>query len=439
MMVAVMLGDMNENEFREFCAKVLKWLGYREVEVVYGRPDFWGDIRLVSPKGEKVMVLCVHRLGRDVERDEIYGFCEALLNSSYDKGIIICTGRLSRDALKVIDSLNGGVEVWGLPRFREVANEVGVKLGEMTYDTEDVALPAMTKDKIIEYVVSELLNIKGFTYMGDAGFDVEIDIEYMPVYRIEYRLMRSSLGERVVVKKWEGFQIVYIDGRDGDHLPHLNIFDDMPFEPLRRAESHKIHDFTLTAEQAVERVYGIFGGRYAGTGSREVQGPEGFNVTKVSTYRPGIEITSVTKVFLSIFKINVRILDKAYFITCYTKPPNHVYMILNNLTHCKKCHKDLPSKELAVCNKCGEVLHYRIIERFKHTCWKCLKIVCEECATTRRKWVMIPVRYCRTCSQEEGKNEGKRKQHQMYEETPMALSKPTPSNNAPSINDNMKK
>jgi hypothetical protein len=439
MVVAVMLGDMNENEFRDFCAKVLKWLGYREVEVVSGRPDFWGDIRLVSPKGEKVMALCVHRLGRDVERDEIYSFCEALLNSSYDKGIIICTGRLSRDALKVIDSLSGRVEVWGLQRFREMANEAGVKLGEMTYDTEDVALPAMTKDKIIEYVVSELLNIRGFTSMGDAGFDVEIDIEYMPVYRIEYRLMGSSLGERVVVKKWEGFQIVYIDGRDGDHLPHLNIFDDMPFEPLRRAESHKIHDFTLTAEQAVERVYGIFGGRYAGTGSREVQGPEGFNVTKVSTYRPGIEITSVTKVFLSIFKINVRILDKAYFITCYTKPPNHVYMILNNLTHCKKCHKDLPSKELAVCNKCGEVLHYRIIERFKHTCWKCLKIVCEECATTRRKWVMIPVRYCRTCSQEEGKNEGKRKQHQMYEETPMALSKPTPSNNAPSINDNMKK
>jgi hypothetical protein len=439
MVVAVMLGDMNENEFRDFCAKVLKWLGYREVEVVSGRPDFWGDIRLVSPKGEKVMVLCVHRLGRDVERDEIYSFCEALLNSSYDKGIIICTGRLSRDALKVIDSLSGRVEVWGLQRFREMANKAGVKLGEMTYDTEDVALPAMTKDKIIEYVVSELLNIRGFTSMGDAGFDVEIDIEYMPVYRIEYRLMRSSLGERVVVKKWEGFQIVYIDGRDGERLPHLNIFDDMPFEPLRRAESHKIHDFTLTAEQAVERVYGIFGGRYAGTGSRDVEGPEGFNVMKVSTYRPGIEITSVTKVFLPIFNIKVRILKKAYIIKCYTKPPNNVYTIINNLTHCKKCHKDLPSKELAVCNKCGEVLHYRIIERFKHTCWKCLKIVCEECATTRRKWVMIPVRYCRTCSQEEGKNEGKRKQHQMYEETPMALSKPTPSNNAPSINDNMKK
>jgi hypothetical protein len=27
-MVAVMLGDMNENEFKDFCAKVLKWLGY---------------------------------------------------------------------------------------------------------------------------------------------------------------------------------------------------------------------------------------------------------------------------------------------------------------------------------------------------------------------------------------------------------------------------
>jgi hypothetical protein len=102
------------------------------------------------------MVLCIHRLGRDVGRDEIYCFCEALLNSSYDKGIIICTGRLSRDALKVIDSLNGRVEVWGLPRFREMANEAGVKLGEMTYDTEDVALPAMTKDKITEYVVSAL-------------------------------------------------------------------------------------------------------------------------------------------------------------------------------------------------------------------------------------------------------------------------------------------
>jgi hypothetical protein len=435
-MAAPMLGEMNENEFKEFCAQVLKRLGYREVEVVSGRQDFWGDIKMVSPEKEKAIVLCIHRLGRDVERDEIYGFCEALLNSSYDKGIIICTGRLSRDALKVIDSLSGRVEVWGLQRFREMANEVGVKLGEMTYDTEDVALPAMTKDKIIEYVVSELLNIRGFTSMGDAGFDVEIDIEYMPVYRIEYRLMRSSLGERVVVKKWEGFQIVYIDGRDGDHLPHLNIFDDMPLEPLRRAESHTIHDFTLTAEQAVERVYGIFDGGYAETESRDVERFESFNVTKVSTYRPNIEITSITKVFLPIFKINVRILDKAYFIICCTKPPNNVYTILNNLTRCRKCHKDLPSKKLAVCHEFGEILHYRIIERFKHTCWKCLKILCERCATTRRKWYIIPARYCKTCSQEEeGKNEGKRTQHQMHRVTITALSKSTPpKNNSLSIN-----
>jgi hypothetical protein len=435
-MAALMLGEMNENEFKEFCAQVLKRLGYREVEVVSGRQDFWGDIKMVSPEKEKAIVLCIHRLGREVGKDEIYCFCEALLNSSYDKGIIICTGRLSRDALKVIDSLNGRVEVWGLPRFREMANEVGVKLGEMTYDTEDVALPAMTKDKIIDYVVSELLNIRGFTSIGDAGFDVEIDIEYMPVYRIEYRLMRSSLGERVVVKKWEGFQIVYIDGRDGDHFPHLNIFDDMPFEPLRRAESHTIHDFTLTAEQAVERVYGIFDGGYAGTESRDVERFESFNVTKVSTYRPNIEITSITKVFLPIFKINVRILDKAYFIICYTKPPNNVYTILNNLTRCRKCHKDLPSKELAVCHECGEILHYRIIERFKHTCWKCLKILCERCATTRKKWYIIPARYCKTCSQEEeGENEGKRTQHQMHRVTITALSKSTPpKNNSLSIN-----
>jgi hypothetical protein len=382
---------------------------------------------MVSPEKEKAIVLCIHRLGREVGKDEIHCFCEALLNSSYDKGIIICTGRLSRDALKVIDSLNGRVEVWGLPRFREMANEAGVKLGEMTYDTEDVALPAMTKDKITEYVVSELLNIKGFTSIGDAGFDVEIEIEYIPVYRVECRFHKSVFPEGVLVKKWEGFQIAYIDGRDGEHLPHLNIFDDMPLEPLRRAESHTILDFTLTAEQAIERVYGIFGGRYAGTGSREVEGPEGFNVTKVSTYRPNIEITSITKVFLPIFKINVRILDKAYFITCHTKPPNNVYTILNNLTRCRKCHKDLPSKQLAVCNECGEILHYRVIESFTHICWKCWKIICEECATTRRKRHIIPARYCRTCSQEEdGKNEGKRKQHQIDEETPMALSKPTP-------------
>jgi hypothetical protein len=382
---------------------------------------------MVSPEKERAIVLCIHRLGREVGKDEIHCFCEALLNSSYDKGIIICTGRLSRDALKVIDSLNGRVEVWGLPRFREMANEAGVKLGEMTYDTEDVALPAMTKDKITEYVVSELLNIRGFTSIGDAGFDVEIEIEYIPVYRVECRFHKSVFPEGVLVKKWEGFQIAYIDGRDGEHLPHLNIFDDMPLEPLRRAESHTILDFTLTAEQAIERVYGIFGGRYAGTGSREVEGPEGFNVTKVSTYRPNIEITSITKVFLPIFKINVRILDKAYFITCHTKPPNNVYTILNNLTRCRKCHKDLPSKQLAVCNECGEILHYRVIESFTHICWKCWKIICEECATTRRKRHIIPARYCRTCSQEEdGKNEGKRKQHQIDEETPMALSKPTP-------------
>jgi hypothetical protein len=47
----------------------------------------------------------------------------------------------------------------------------------------------------------------------------------------------------------------------------------------------------------------------------------------------------------------------------------------------------------------------------------------------KEKMVIIRARYCRTCSQEEeGKNERKRTHHQMDEETPMALSKPTPTN-----------
>jgi hypothetical protein len=416
-MAALMLGEMNENEFKEFCAQVLKRLGYREVEVVSGRQDFWGDIKMVSPEKEKAIVLCIHRLGREVGKDEIYGFCEALNKSEYDKGIIICTGRVSKDVLQFIDSLDGRVELWDLARFMKMVNEAGIKIGEIIYDTEEVALPAMTKDSIIKYVVSNLLNIRGFTSIGYAGFHVEVEIEYIPIWRVEYQLKKSFFPEIGVLKKLEGLQIVYLDGRSGDHLPHLNIFDDMPFEPLRRGKPHTIQDFILTAEQAAERVYGIFDGGYVGTESRDVEGPEGFNVMKVSTYRPGIEITSVTKVFLPIFNIKVRILKKAYIIKCYTRPQNNVYTIFNNLTRCRKCHKDLPSKELAVCNECGKILHYRIIERFKHTCWKCLKIVCEECATTRRIWHIIPVKYCKTCSQEEDRNnEGKQKQQPMVKE-----------------------
>jgi hypothetical protein len=77
----------------------------------------------------------------------------------------------------------------------------------------------------------------------------------------------------------------------------------MPFEPLRRAEPHTIHDFTLTAEQAVERVYGIFNGGYVGTEPRDVEGPEDFNVMKVSTYRPGIEITCLQRSWQSAMNV----------------------------------------------------------------------------------------------------------------------------------------
>jgi hypothetical protein len=82
----------------------------------------------------------------------------------------------------------------------------------------------MTKDRIIEYVISELLNISGFTSISYAGFDIEIEIEYIPVYRVEYQLNKSFFPEIGVLKKLEGLQIVYLDGRSGDHLPHLNIF-----------------------------------------------------------------------------------------------------------------------------------------------------------------------------------------------------------------------
>jgi len=415
-----MLSDMKEHEFKELCAEIFRKLGYSGVELICGRPGLWGDIILTSPERKRVIVLCIHCLGREVGKDEIFSFCEEVYNSTIDKGIIVTTGHLSKDALHFVDAQHK-VEVWDLPRFREMANKAGIKLGEITYDIQWVAFPAMTTDKIMEYIVKELLNIRGFITLW-SRFDLKIEIEYHPVYLIEYRRTRPSHIERVILlKKLEGFQTAYIDGRDGKPLPHLNIYDDMPLEPLRRGEHHVVHDFTITPEQAIASLYGFLGERYVRTESRDVEGPKGFHVAKVSTNHFYVKITSITRVMLPIFNIRIKILNYTYTLQFYTKPPSHIYIIHNDLTIYRKS----PHGKMAVCNECGGIQNLGLIRGDAKTCWKCREPFCEECVTTEKKWLIIPVRYCRTCMEKEKRrDEETRKQHGTDNEAPATPQQP---------------
>ncbi len=377
----VMLSDVKKHEFKDLCSKIFERLGYCSDESVYGRQGMGRGLIFTSPTGEKVAVLCLHCLGREVGNDEIRDFRDALFNSPIDRGIIVTTGRLSSDVSRIIAGLGDRVELWDLPKFREMANKAGIKLGEIIYDIQDVAFPAMMTDKVIEYVVRELSNIRGFTSISHT---LEIKIEYHPVYRIKYSLTRFG---------YKSFQIAYIDGSDGKPLPHLSLYDDMPPEPLRRGEQHEVHDFTITPRQAIESLYGLLGERYGRTEFKDVVVGEDFHVAKVSTNHFYVEITSITRVMLPIFNIKIKILNNTYNIKCYTKPPNNIYIINNDLTIYRKS----PRGKMAVCNECGGLQGFGPIRGSAKSCWKCWKTICDECATTKKKWLIIPVKYCRTC------------------------------------------
>jgi hypothetical protein len=223
----------------------------------------------------------------------------------------------------------------------------------------------------------------------------------------------NHIGE---VLELEGFHTIYIDGRDGTPLHHLSTwYQDMPAEPLRAAEPHTVHDFNLTPEQAIESLYGILGEKYAGAESQEVSGREGFHVTKISKNHIDIDIASITRLLLPIHTCKITILNTKYTFKCYTKPPNHISIVLNELARCIKCHRELPPRKRIICNECGRITHYSLRGKHAQNCWICWKTICSRCTTTKRKWHIIPVKYCPTClRKQESSHEEKTSQIKTY-------------------------
>jgi hypothetical protein len=400
MMDTVVLNYMNGLQFRMLCAELFKGLGYCEVRLVHRKPGMWADITAVSPEGKRVAALCIHRLGRGLGKEEIYRLYKTILDSSIDKGILVTTACLSNNVIQFVEELSGRVEVWDLPKLLEKADEAGIKLGEITYTTKEMALPALPTHKVVEYIMKELSKIKNFI-PWQLRVEIKTKIEYLPVYAVKCRITGIKSNHVGETKYWESLQTIYVDGTNGRPLNHLNVYDAMPPEPIRRAEDHIIKDFGLTPEQAILNIHAILGERYAGIEFQEVDALKDFRVTKTTTNDFHAEILSITQLMLPIHNIEIKILNTKYTFKCYTRPPDQIYIVHNELTWCRECHKELPLIKMGICNTCGRIIHLRAIKRFAYMCWNCLRIVCDRCAAKRRKWLIIPVKYCIGCLQEE--------------------------------------
>ena len=106
------INNMNGYEFEEYCAGLLRRIGYKNVNTTPLSNDGGRDIECYNLKGEKVFVECKHYKNKPINREQVLKLLGSASHYGGDncKALFITTSSYNKNAIKMRS--NKKLELW---------------------------------------------------------------------------------------------------------------------------------------------------------------------------------------------------------------------------------------------------------------------------------------------------------------------------------------
>lgn len=382
----IVLDFLTAAEFRELCASIYRRLGYTEVEIP--RPLRRQNLLLIDSEGTRTLAHCKNHPHKTIGKTEVEKLHSALVYAKADRGLLLTSGRLSKQAKGYARQLSAKgvpIQLRDHRGLAEAATEAGYRLlvggREVTIASFQVTDPERFQKQLRERLA--------YHYPGTpadlAGLSsFQVGLQLLPFYRIRYDIhsvFRTSSGDVLHEVKRDD-EVLHIEGINGVPMKEeivnfvsgvpLVQFNDLPAVPVERGD-YKLDETALreVAGDAIIEKYTIMV-----TYSRN-------NRTYEKLLKPKgkeIQIEVAKAIYLPVWAVKVGVINQQYKAS-FIENSGRMIMFPEDLMACQVCLNHMKPGARVVCNECGRVSHTRRrLDSHSFNCRVCGKTVCRFCA-----------------------------------------------------------
>lgn len=412
---AVFLNSLDGFAFEAFCKRVFEKSGWGRVERIGMVGDAGRDLIIHTHNQEKIVVECKHQPKSSIGRPIVQKLHSAIISAKTNKGIIITTGKFSKQAIEYAKNLTDGtkIELFDMHKIAELAQRGGIKIAYTTNDLSVYTFPITDETNLKNMFISRFQNSQSSpSKIADLLGVILEDVSLLSTFEAIIDVEQDFATSAGLIHQIRDYSTSYFfDGNNGRplnissaySLPTFNstiLFDESKMDISVHIGQFNLDRTTLTNiiqdEIIQQKTVNV---RYYGKNNVEY-------IKKCVPNKRSIRINDINQILLPKYKIQLKILEKKYFCNLIENKNK------SNITHtdfftCRICNIQI-HEELLLCNSCGNICHpTRIRGGHSYLCEICNKTICRNCTYYTRKYLFMKKKLCEPCAEQNSKTKKK--------------------------------
>ena len=399
------LDSIDGFEFEKACAIIFEKLGYH-VENTVDVGDEGRDLTLRTPEGTVIVAECKHWPKGTIGRPVVQKLHSAALTYKADKGMILTTGKYSKQALDYAGKLMDiPIDLIDRAKLADLADRAGISLLSSEDDISIHYSYISHPDTIRNYFAREISN--RFASVPRRPQEIvslhDRNIKFTPAYFISYMVdqdFSTSVGLIHSVYENDGF--ICINGQQGP----LVELDRPPFWQSGRLVTK---DELLPVDATVSQAGFTLGTTNVSEIAKQwivekhtktvtYTGRNNQNYTRTcSPSKKNIFLKDIRQVYIAQQTVVCAILDKDYQIR-FSENGSKILVENSAISICRICGARVQNKGL-LCNSCGNLAHSpRWWKAHSFVCKNCGKTICWQCTYWVPHIILFKRHICEDCA-----------------------------------------
>jgi len=406
---AVFLNSLDGFGFEAFCERLFEKSGWGRIERIGMVGDAGRDLIIHTSQG-KIVVECKHQPNSTIGRPIVQKLHSAVISAHTKKGIIITTGKFSKQAIEYSKNLTDGtkIELFDMHKIAELAQKGGIKIADSTEDLSVYTYPISNQVHLKNKLQARFHNaLSSPSRIFDLLNVTIVQISLLPTYEAIVDVDQDFVTSAGLIHQIKDYSTSYFFDGNGrplnitysHHLPTQN--STILFDKSKLDNSIHVGQFNLNKTSLTE----IIQNEIIQQKSINVQywGKNNVAYTKLCIpNKKSIRINDINQIHLPQYKIHLKILRK-YYVGTLIENKNKISIPETDLYTCRICRQQIEDVSL-VCNSCGNICHPpKSKGDHSYFCEICKKTICRHCTYYTRKYLFMKKKLCMPCAEQNSK------------------------------------
>ena len=401
----VFLDSIDGFGFESLCQRIFQKAGLGQVERIGGVSDAGRDLIIHDNKNGKIVVECKHQPKTSIGRPIVQKLHSAIISEGTNKGIIVTTGKFSKQAIDYINELSDGtsIELIGMLKLTELAQRGGIQIISQGEDLRVFMFPITA----IEELEKKFLQIFNKARSVPGVLQIEMTLSKMAL-RSSYEAIvdihqdfNTSVGHIWSID--QDSTSYFYDGSNGFPMKinsrYLSTYNNtILYDKSSIDNSVEISEFKLERTTLIERIKEDL--VEENTTNVQYRGNRNNRIYQklCAPSKRNIQINDLNQILLPEYTLSIKFKKRTYYCRML-ETKSRINFMDSDLFQCRSCRKTIDD-EFLLCNSCGNVCHVNDKKNPSNCstiCETCDKTLCPDCAYYIKKFLILKKIQCNSC------------------------------------------